>query len=346
MSLKIASSRIRDAVLKGVPATGPPSLKSRWARLRYRSPEGLDGAFDEAMRIVAEDAETHRREAAQSAQANPDAAEEHAARAEIHNPEVKYNHRIQQVDLNLPVYKLLAKRDWQRRAMLVLMQRLEQHHVIPDTLPTLDPQADVRLKFVTPQMRNIEPGEFVANQVALRAPRLEIRDFGVPAGQSAKYTVLIVNPDVPDVENDAFSTQLHFAATNVEAKLSSPAVDFFGSPNVQVPYLPPMPEKNGPVQRMCVWVFRQHGDLDGAQADLAPKANGSFDIREFAAENNLEPVGASLWRSRYDLSSPMVREIYGAAPGRVFFRARTAKPEEALLHITERKKWMKVDGLE
>lgn len=337
MSLKIASKPIRDAVLNGVPITGPPSLRTRWARLRYRSPIGLNEAFNEAMKVVSADAQTHRNAAQNTSDIKTKELE--LAKSELHNPEVKYNHLIKNMDMSHPVNKLLSHRDWQRGEMLILMQRIEQHHVIPDTLPTLDPQAAVQLKFVTPNMKAIEPGQWVANDVCSRTPQLEIRDFGVPLEETTKYTVLIVNPDIPDLENDSFKPFLHFAAVNVEASLAKPETNLKGA---VVPYIPPHPEKNTPGQRLCVWVLRQAKDVDQASLDIDRE---SFDIRSFTSEHGLVPVGATLWRSKWDLSTEAVRERYNLGPGRVFFRSRTANPESSLLHVRERPKWMKVDGL-
>lgn len=335
MSLKIASKAIRDAVLNGVPEAGPPSLRTRGARLRYRSPSGLNEAFTEAMKIISAEAQTHL-DAAQNA---PDikTREMELARSQLHNPEVKYNHLVRNMDMSHPVNKLLSLRDWQRKGMLVLMQRIEQHHMIPDTLPTLDPQADVQLKFVTPNMKTIEPGQWVANDVCSRTPRISIRDYGVPLEKPAKYAVVIVNPDIPDLENDSFTSFLHFAAVNLEASLVSPEPNL---KNSLVPYVPPHPEKNAPAQRLCVWVLRQSKDLE-----IPSLGRESFDIRAFVAQHQLLPVGATLWRSKWDLSSEAVREKYSLGKGRVFFRSRTAHPENSLLHVRERPKWMKVDGL-
>lgn len=344
MSFKIASSRIRDAVLKGVPESGPPSLKSKWARSRYRSPLGLNAAFDEALEIVNTESKQLQEQAAKTE--DPTKKEHLEALSQRHNPEVRFNNLVQsaEVDPRQPVYKMLAQRKWQQKKLLMLMQRLEQHHVIPDTLPTLDPQADVDVRFITPTMRNLEPGQFVANDVCSRLPQVQIRDYGVPAGQSAKYTVLVVNPDTPDLENDRYSTFLHFAASDVTASLDKPAVSFSPASGAQVsvPYIAPHPEKNAPAQRLCVWVFRQTADVR-VPSDTSREF---FDIREFARKYKLTPVGASLWRSKWDITSPAVREKYGLEPGNVYFRARTAKPEDSLLHVSERPKWMKVDGLE
>lgn len=347
MSFKIASSRIRDAVLKGVPESGPPSLKSKWARSRYRSPLGLNAAFDEALEIVNTESKQLQEQATKAE--DPVKKERLEALSQRHNPEVRFNNLVQseQIDPKQPVYKMLAQRKWQQKKMLMLMQRLEQHHVIPDTLPTLDPQADIDVRFITPTMRDLEPGEFVANDVCSRLPQLQIRDYGVPAGESAKYTVVIMTPDRPDLPEDRFDNHVKFIASNVTASLDKPAVNFNASGvSVSCPYEAPFPEKNAPAQRQCVWVFRQSAEEVSVPSITSHTSRYHFNIREFARKYKLTPVGASFWRSKWDITSPAVREKYGMNPGEVYYRARTAKPEDALLHVSERPKWMKVDGLE
>lgn len=340
MSLRNSSSRIIKAIYEGVPATGPPSLRTRWSRLRYKSPEHMQPAFEEALKIINKDSE-NQKIAAQNASSSQ-VREELYAKSDIYNPEVQYNDFVNYVDLSNPTYKLLAKRRWLRRSMPTMMQRIEQLHVIPDTLPTLMPEAETKIKFLLPKLDFIDPGAWVRNDICMRTPQISISDFSLPAGTSGHYTVAIVNPDIPDLENDSFNTDLHFLATNVEASLANPIANWAKS-SVLKPYMPPVPEKNAPGQRMCVWVMRQE---NGHSSNLENKELVSeFDLRSFVSEQNLRPVSAFVWRSKWDYTSPAVREKLGLPRGRVFYRARTEFAEDSVLHITERPKWQKVDEL-
>lgn len=345
--LQIRNQRIRDAVLNGVPKTGPPTLRSRWARSRYVSPEGINEAFSLAKEIVDKEAANHKSAAGEvekelkSATGEEQRAElaknleHHLVKSEFHNPEVRFNFMVKDsVDLNEPIYRYLSRTEWAAKEMLILMQRLEQHHVIPDTMPTLDPRAQVDVQFVTPTMSSFEPGSFLSNEVCERRPRISIQEFE-PIAKDSLYSVVIVNPDVPDLENDSFKTLLHYAAVNIRISNDAPEVNFAQATEL-ADYLPPHPEKNAPAQRFCVWVFRQPARVEGAEI-----SREGFDIRQFAGANNLEAVGAHMWRVRYDLTTDFIRAKYGLGPGSVYFRARTAKPEEALLHVRHRQKWEK-----
>lgn len=337
--MRIANAKIREAVLNGVPSTGPPSLKSRWARSRYIPVSGLNEAFTEAMKVIDKDSANHRAQAAELKKNNASVAdiEKHLVKAELYNPEVRYNHHIGRLDLSQPVYRHLALRDWQARPMPLLMQRLEQHHVIPDTMPTLDPRADVQMQFLTPNRRWLEPGEWIANDVCERMPLFKVVDFGAPTDQL--YSIVVINPDAPDLDRDTFKTQLHFAAVNVPAGAANPICNM-NDADILAEYRPPLPEKNAPHYRMCVWVFRQSGKLGIPEIP----ARDHFDIRKFASSNNLDAIGAHMWRTKWDLSTPDLREKYGLdRRGTVYFRARTMHPENALLHVRDRKKWMAMD---
>lgn len=334
-SLRIANQRIRKAVLEGIPKEGPPSLHSRWARARYESPAGLDEAFAEATKITTKEMEQQAKVLEKLTQENADPAKIEAAalKSQFYNPEVRYNHLVQakEIDMNLPIYRYLAKRDWARRDMLILMQRLEQQHVIPDTMPTLEPRAKVELKFETPAARWLEPAELVPNGVCERVPQLRVQEFEKADGL---YTVLIVNPDIPDLENDSYTTGLHFAAVNIPLNNTNQSVDY-AKGTILRSYIPPHPEKNAGAQRLAVWVFRQPQAIESSDPGFE-----NFDIRNFASVHNLDAVGAHMWRVKWDRTTPSIREKYQLGPGRVYFRARTAKPEDALLHVKHRQLWL------
>lgn len=292
----------------------------------------MQPAFEAALRVIRTHADAVRARAARAR--NAASKERQLALSELYDPEVRYRDLYEPTDLARPVYKLLEERRWRRRSLPLMMQRVEQLHVIPDTLPTLRPQAETLVRWRVPGLVPAEPGQFVKNAVCLRRPLISVRDFGMPAGASALYTVAIVNPDIPDLEADSYRTELHFLATNARASLTSPELQF---DSVLRAYTPPVPEKNAPAQRMCVWVFRQQAPIEDATV-------ADFDVRAFVAKHNLDPVSAFVWRSKFDETSEGVRERLGMPPGRVFYRARTARPEEALLHVREEPKWKRIDA--
>ncbi|KAK9474821.1 phosphatidylethanolamine-binding protein [Dipodascopsis tothii] len=194
------------------------------------------------------------------------------------------------------------------------MQRLETMHVIPDTLPTLDPVVDVRLRFPHgPHVRWLTPGSIVSTAVSAHEPEFAIRSFD--AGKRS-YTIAIVDPDVPDVDSNSYTTALHYLLTDVVLDCTEEAVDKAAA-RVLVPYVPPVPEKNTGNHRLAVWVFEQRGPA--LPADLDP---AEFDLRSLVKTFRLRPVGAHLWRNKYDSKTDEVRAAHNLGPGRVFSRLR------------------------
>jgi large subunit ribosomal protein L35 len=319
-------------VLNGEWKIGPPSLKTRKAKLAYNSPVGLQQVFEHAKDIVKKESENHYK-AAQELSKTDDAIKnnreinKHLVRAELHNPEVQYNFKMKKIDLTVPIYRYLSEREWRSREMLIMIQRLETLHVIPDTLPTITPKAAVSLQFPGVINKWIEPGTILQTKVCMRRPVIKIQEFEKIADDSL-YTVLIVDPDTPDLENDTFKTTLHWAVTNIPLSNVNHEVDV-SMANELVTYLPPHPEKNSPTHRYCVWVFRQSSTpeqirkLDFALDDEPLLTRDNFKIRQFVEKHQLVPVGAHLWRCDYDRTTDEVRTKFGLGEGLVYRRQRT-----------------------
>lgn len=211
------------------------------------------------------------------------------------------------------------------------MQRLETLAAIPDTLPTLVPRAEVNIKFPfsTGVNKWIEPGEFLSSNVTSMRPIFKIQEYELVNVEKQLYTVLIVNPDVPDLSNDSFKTALCYGLVNINLTYNDNLIDprKFHSSNIIADYLPPVPEKNAGKQRFVVWVFRQPliEDKQGPnmlEIDRKELSRDDFDIRQFTKKYNLTAIGAHIWRSEWDAKVAAVREKYGLPPGRVFSRVR------------------------
>lgn len=336
-SLKIHSPIARRAVLEGEWTHGPPSLKTKRAKMAYQSIQGLKEVFPLAYDIIQGEKNRHYAAAEQikqklSTESNVETKAQlesellkHEVRAELNDPEVQFNYKTKQLDLRQPVYRHLAQRDWKEYDMLINIQRLEQLHVIPDTLPTIEPRAAIELQFPGPTNKKVTPGDILPNSVCARPPILNVQEFEeIPDGSF--YTVLVVDPDTPDVANDSFTTTLHWAVTNVPLSNIDSSMDMSKADQL-VSYLPPHPEKNTPMHRYCVWVFRQAtqpGEIRklNISKDDTSLQRENFNIRDFVTSNMLDPIAAHVWRAKYDLSTPAVREKFGLGPGRVFTRTR------------------------
>lgn len=332
-SLGLASESIKKYIFQGdsddVRRRGPPSLKRRMNRLNYTSPEHIDEMFRLSYEFMSKRAEEKYSQLENETDAKVRAKLE--TEAELHNPEVQYNFQYHDklendtrvIDYAVPVYRRLGLKHWESYEKMLLMQRLETLSVIPDTLPTLQPRVQVNLRFPfsTGVNKWVEPGEILSSNTTSMVPTIKIQEYenGIDF-EKQKYTVVIVNPDEPDVLNDTFKTTLAFGLTNLKIDYNDNVVDprKYNESQILADYIPPVPEKNVGKQRFSVWVFRQNGDLESPE----PVDRENFDIREFVRSHNLDPVGAHVWRSEWDSNVANIREKYGLPEGRVFHRVR------------------------
>lgn len=339
-ALKTPVFPLKNALLNGVPESGPPSFRSRRGRARYIPQPGLNEAFDEAYKFLknkSEEAYKQVEEIEKKLAENPNSAELLKAKssklteAEINNPEVQYNFRYSDkidnntrlIDYNLPVFRALRKKEWENHDQMLLMQRLEQLGCIPDTLPTLNPKADVNVKFLnhTTINRWVEPGTLLSSNATTYPPTVKIQEVEDVDTKNQLYTVLLVNPDVPDLENDSFKTHIQWGLSNIKVDYNDNVIGpkrllEDSSINELIDYYPPVPEKNTPTQRFITWVFRQPKEITEKIGER------EFDIRSYVDQHNLEAIGAHVWRSAWDTNVNNVRELYGLPKGIVFGRVR------------------------
>ncbi|SCU82312.1 LANO_0B05798g1_1 [Lachancea nothofagi CBS 11611] len=329
IALSIPSEKVKSCVLNGTSAQGPPSLKKRSSRIKYQSPEKIDEVFKTCYDFL--ESRGASKYAKLKDEQNIKKRTQLAAEAEINNPEVLYNFQYNEkiendpriIDYNVPVYRYLGRKHWESYGQMLLMQRLETLAVIPDTMPTLVPRADINIKFPFSTGLNkwVEPGEVLSSNATSLAPAIKIQEYEDVDPTEQLYTALIVNPDEPDLTTDSFKTTLQYGLVNLKISYNDNILDArkFTDDNVVAEYLPPVPEKNAGTQRFAVWVFRQSGPLKISQKRLN---RDSFDLRRFVHDQALTPIGAHVWRSQWDSNVNNVRAKYGMPEGRVFHRVR------------------------
>lgn len=327
-AFEVKNKAVKDYIFNGNGAKSPPSIKRKIYKYRYNSPELIDDMF----KISYEFLEKKAGDKYKQLEAISDEREHSQllVEAEINNPEVQYNFQYndklenipQIIDYNQAVYRHLGFKHWESRDRMLLMQRLETMSVIPDTLPTLDPVAEINIRFPFSTCVNkwIEPGEILSTNATSMEPSIKIQEYDhsiVPSKQL--YTILIVNPDEPDLESDSYKTSLCFGLKDIKISYNDNIVDprRYTARNVIAPYLPPVPEKNVGKQRFAVWVFRHIVPLTSVELK-----RDNFDIRSFVSNNNLTPIGGHFWRSEWDSNVASVREKYHLPKGRVFHRVR------------------------
>lgn len=235
-------------------------------------------------------------------------------------------------DMNRPIYRHLADKKWREHKRRILMQRISQMFIVPDILPHLDPTAEVHLGF---GRRTVQPGEFVDSRVSELPAKLNVQVFD--KGERL-ITVAVVDPDVPDEEQDSFSSRCHFLAVNIPI---SPIATFISlakfseSDHIIHPWLPPFAQKGAPYHRLAVFVIQQNTGEAGQDSRLKPedlrKAKGyerdGFTMRRFLSKKTaLKPIGAHLFRSKWDEGTDGVVLRAGVKGANIEFTRK--KPEK------------------
>ncbi|KAF8508468.1 phosphatidylethanolamine-binding protein [Gautieria morchelliformis] len=300
-------------------------------------------AFDEALKYIRADARALRAELA--------TCHDRARRrilhiqSEINLPEPALTPRTD--PFTRPVYRHLAEQQWRHDGPLdLLMERLHQMHIIPDLLPALHPDMDLRVQFPDPaRLRGprtahdrarekayaaVEPGRFLAVAQTLSPPRIAATVFH---DDVRLYTLLMLDPDVPDESTGTYTTFLNWMQPNIPlsaarrisrvallpspqstpAPAPTPAPDaallahpaFLALPHV--PYIPPHPARGTPYHRyLLLMVPQPHvgpGRASASEAALET-ARLHFDLRAFLREHGMDVGrregggggGAHMWR--------------------------------------------------
>lgn len=204
------------------------------------------------------------------------------------------------------------------------MQRLTQMAVVPDVLSHLDITAEVRLGF---KRRNVQPGEFVDSRVSEVPPKLDVQVFD--PGERM-ISVIVVDPDVPDLENDSFYHRCHYFAVNIPISPTSTSVPFSQlSKDTQVvlPWLPPHAQKGSPYHRLAVIVLQHPPEkiLDvSALREIVQRDR--FNLRSYQQRNSLKPIGAFLFRTQWDEGTAGVMARTGLPGADIEFKRKRVEP--------------------
>ncbi|KAF7909675.1 uncharacterized protein EAF01_003393 [Botrytis porri] len=218
--------------------------------------------------------------------------------ADINDPLIKKRFEDGEGDMNKPIYRYLADRKWREYQRKIIVQRLQQFSIVPDLLPHFEPTAEVRLAF---QARNVQPGDYVDSRVSEFPARLKVQVFD--KGERL-VSVVVVDADVPNVENDHFNTRCHYLAANIPI---SPVQDSLplsrADPESQLilPWLPPFAQKGSPYHRYSIFVLEQKpGQVLDVAALKELYQRDRFNLRGFKDRHDVQPIGLGLFRSEWD----------------------------------------------
>ncbi|KAI5121147.1 hypothetical protein M0805_007145 [Coniferiporia weirii] len=238
---------------------------------------------------------------------------------DINRPSVRWSAANGMADLTKPVYRRLVEQKWRNYGTLdLLMERIYQMSVVPDLLPSVRPTIDLRLSFPEPpplstylrtrtkrKYKPVEPGIYLAPEQTRRAPRLYTSVFHP---ETRYYTLVLVDADVPDPENESFTTYLHWLQPNIPLSAST-CGHLVAHPHTR--YVPPHPQRGSPYHRYCVFLL-PHVNAE-QKINVAAVGDGErrgFDLRAFCEEHGLDAGqggAAHMWREVWDET---VSDIY------------------------------------
>ncbi|KAL1744265.1 phosphatidylethanolamine-binding protein [Schizophyllum fasciatum] len=386
-----AAARSGDASAPASGATAPsPGAPQQWNRpIR----EGVMPVYDLALRLIEEDSNAIKKEVAearsevkaleQELQRMDAAAEGYLAeerqledkrrhlevleiQSEVNLPSVRHAVETGHADLTRPSHRKILENKWRNEGDLdLLMERIYQMNVVPDVVPTLHPSLNLRCSFKvappakTPKSRaQIEAGVYLSPAQTIDPPTLYADVFHT---DTRLYTLLMVDPDVPDDVNQSYQTYLHWMCPNIplSATHRGPIHVRELVPN-HTRYIPPHPQRGTPYHRYTLLLLPQPSARSGFytlnQAAATPagvptsqaldipavkdEERLGFDVRGFVRHWGLglgrgvgekEGGGAFMWREVWDDAvGGIYRRFLGVEQEPVFGRFREKDRYEEL----------------
>ncbi|WFD31372.1 mitochondrial 54S ribosomal protein YmL35 [Malassezia sp. CBS 17886] len=229
--------------------------------------------------------------------------------SEMNLPAVRASFLHGDYDLRRPVFRHLREQAWRVGGPLEkLAERLTLTRVLPDVVPSATPTVDVQVFFGEGagigdhggEGGDVLAGVFVDVGKTLTPPTVRATAFH---NDTRKYTLMLVDPDVPDEENQSFSTYVHWLVTDIP--LSTAASGVPAHAPTPLAYVPPHPQRGSPYHRYTTLLYEQR--------TTAPRTpvRDRIDVAAFAADNDLELAGLHFWRAQWtEANSASVSHVY------------------------------------
>ncbi|KAF9970917.1 hypothetical protein BGZ73_006212 [Actinomortierella ambigua] len=243
--------------------------------------------------------------------------------SEINDPEIqwRFEHGVD-VDMSKPVFRYMKNKQFVRQRLPLIQQRVTQMFVTPDLLPPFTPSVDVRLDYdllgasqitaskSSAQLARVpmtadqledgkyfETGSYLLPGQTLQQPKIEATVFHP---EQRLYTIVMVDPDVPDVENQTFKQKLHWVMTNVPLSSTQTTVDT-SSANVVLPYVPPHPHKGTKYHRYTLLVCEQpNKGQESISVSAADISRDSTTFQGLCSKLGLSTKGLTFFRQIWD----------------------------------------------
>jgi len=262
----------------------------------------------------------------------------------INLPEVRFRFMMGRYPFRIPVYRHLTEQRWRKDGMLdLLMERLYQMHVVPDLLPAFHPSLDLHIQFPRTDGHRtlhdrriantfyyaVEPGKFIEPKLTINPPRVAATVFHT---DTRLYTMLLLDPDVPDEETRSYQTYLHWLIPNIPLQASHRNIKIGSSTDdsSHTPYIPPHPQRGTPYHRYVLFLLPH---LNPTQKLTIPVFSDQqrlgFNLREFSAKRGLvlgTGGGAHMWREMWHEDVSAIYRNTLRFPEPVYGRSRKPDP--------------------
>lgn len=176
--------------------------------------------------------------------------------SEVNLPDVRWKVANAMPDMSVPSNRHLVEQRWRKEGDLdLLMERLHQMKVVPDLLPDIRPSLDLHLTArgwsrtwsLLDTFRVVEPGTYLLPAQTTVPPRLYASVFHT---DTRLYTLVMIDPDVPNEETASYTNYLHWMQPNIPLSALSPTE--LPNLNEHTKYIPPHPQRGTPYHRYTV----------------------------------------------------------------------------------------------
>lgn len=226
--------------------------------------------------------------------------------------------------MNKPIYRYLAERKWREYRRKIQVQRIIQMKVVPDVIPHCDSSVDLTFAF---GRRRVQPGDFIDSAISELPPNLNVQCYD--RGEKL-ITVAVINPDVPNPVTDGFDSRCHFLAANITISPTSTGIDLANlSPESQVllPWFPAFAQKGSPYHRMSIIVLQQKDNVPiNLQVAMKMVQREGFTVRSLISRHMLSPIGATLFRTRWDDNTVGVMARAGVNGANIELKRKKVEP--------------------
>ncbi|WFC98425.1 mitochondrial 54S ribosomal protein YmL35 [Malassezia yamatoensis] len=285
-------------------------MQSSWSPV---VPKGKVSVYDEALAFIEADskAQRERRNIAKEQKASSqELIHAYEVASEINLPQVRNQFLAGEADLSKPVFRHLREQAWRLGGSLhQLIERATLMHILPDVVPEITFGADLQVKFGSGngigdhggQGGDILAGVYLPTSLTRQAPQITATVFHT---DTRNYTLMLVDPDRPSLEQDSFETYVHWLVQDVP--LSATESQLPSTIQEVLPYIPPHPQQGTPYHRYTMLLFEQS---ETSSLDTASRT--TMNVAQFAKTHHLHLRGLHFWREQWSKENQAsVSEIY------------------------------------